>query len=46
MAAERGPQNGGASHLQAGTDILVLTWLDRADRNVLAVYPRDDPRNP
>ncbi|CAN5655999.1 tRNA (N6-threonylcarbamoyladenosine(37)-N6)-methyltransferase TrmO [soil metagenome] len=36
----------GISHLQAGTDILVLTWLDRADRDVLAVHPRDDPRNP
>jgi tRNA-Thr(GGU) m(6)t(6)A37 methyltransferase TsaA len=24
----------------------VLTWLDRAQRDVLAVRPRDDPRNP
>ncbi|MDQ3771293.1 MAG: tRNA (N6-threonylcarbamoyladenosine(37)-N6)-methyltransferase TrmO [Actinomycetota bacterium] len=36
----------GISHLEEDTDILVLTWLDRADRNVLAVHPRDDPRNP
>ena len=24
----------------------MLTWLDRADRAVLRVVPRDDPRNP
>jgi tRNA-Thr(GGU) m(6)t(6)A37 methyltransferase TsaA len=24
----------------------LLTWLDRADRSVLAVRPRGDPRNP
>jgi len=24
----------------------VLTWLDRAARDVLAVHPRDDPANP
>ena len=26
--------------------MLLLTWLDRADRDVLAVHPRSDPRNP
>ena len=26
--------------------MLLLTWLDRADREVLAVHPRSDPRNP
>jgi tRNA-Thr(GGU) m(6)t(6)A37 methyltransferase TsaA len=26
--------------------VLVLTWLDRADRDVLRVHPRDDVRNP
>ncbi len=26
-----------------GQDVLVLTWLDRADRVVLAVHPRSDP---
>ncbi len=36
----------GIADMQPGTDILVLTWLDRADRDVLAVHPRDDPRNP
>ena len=29
-----------------GDQVLVLTWLDRADRDVLRVHPRDDPRNP
>ncbi len=24
----------------------MLTWLDRADRQVLVTRPRDDPRNP
>jgi hypothetical protein len=27
-------------------EIWVLTWLDRTQRDVLAVRPRDDPRNP
>ena len=29
-----------------GDEILVLTWLDRARREVLRVHPRDDPNNP
>ena len=29
-----------------GADVLVLTWLDRADRGVLKVHPRDDPTRP
>jgi tRNA-Thr(GGU) m(6)t(6)A37 methyltransferase TsaA len=33
-------------HIQQGDQILVLTWLDRADREVLRVHPRDDPNNP
>jgi tRNA-Thr(GGU) m(6)t(6)A37 methyltransferase TsaA len=32
--------------LEAGNDVLVLTWLHRADRSVLDVHPRDDPANP
>jgi len=32
--------------LRPGTEIVVLTWLDRADRDVLVTRPRDDPRNP
>jgi tRNA-Thr(GGU) m(6)t(6)A37 methyltransferase TsaA len=29
-----------------GDRILVLTWLDRAERDVLRVHPRDDRANP
>ena len=36
----------GIRDLQAGTEIIVLTWLDRARRDVLAVHPRGDVRNP
>ena len=36
----------GMRDLEAGTEVLVLTWLDRADREVLVVHPRDDPSNP
>jgi tRNA-Thr(GGU) m(6)t(6)A37 methyltransferase TsaA len=36
----------GLRDLEAGTEVLVLTWLDRADREVLVVHPRDDPSNP
>ena len=32
--------------LRPGTEIIVLTWLDRADRSVLVTRPRDDPDNP
>ena len=32
--------------LAVGTEVLVLTWLHQARRDVLAVHPRDDPRNP
>ena len=32
--------------LRAGDELLLLTWLDRARRDVLRVHPRDDPRNP
>lgn len=30
----------------AGDQVLVLTWLDRADRGVLAVHPRGDASRP
>jgi tRNA-Thr(GGU) m(6)t(6)A37 methyltransferase TsaA len=36
----------GIRDLEAGSDVIVLTWLDRASRDVLAVHPRSDPRNP
>ena len=32
--------------IAAGDELLVLTWLDRADRTVLRTRPRDDPANP
>jgi tRNA-Thr(GGU) m(6)t(6)A37 methyltransferase TsaA len=32
--------------LAVGAEILVLTWLDRARRDVLLVHPRDDPVAP
>ena len=32
--------------LRVGDDIVVLTWLHEADREVLNVHPRDDPANP
>ena len=32
--------------LAAGDRVIVVTWLDRADRDVLSVHPRDDPGNP
>ncbi|MEN3263573.1 MAG: hypothetical protein V7646_467 [Pseudonocardia sp.] len=32
--------------LEVGSEILVLTWLDRARRDVLVVHPRDDLTNP
>ncbi|MEQ7128568.1 tRNA (N6-threonylcarbamoyladenosine(37)-N6)-methyltransferase TrmO [Actinopolymorpha sp. B11F2] len=36
----------GLRDLVVGAEVLVLTWLHRAERDVLAVHPRDDPRNP
>jgi len=36
----------GLRDLQIGSEIIVLTWLDRACRDVLVVHPRDDPANP
>jgi tRNA-Thr(GGU) m(6)t(6)A37 methyltransferase TsaA len=36
----------GIADLEAGTEILVLTWLDRAARDVLVTRPRDDPARP
>jgi tRNA-Thr(GGU) m(6)t(6)A37 methyltransferase TsaA len=32
--------------IAAGDEMLVLTWLDRAQRDVLRVHPRSDPANP
>ena len=32
--------------IAAGDELLVLTWLDRARRDVVRVHPRGDPSNP
>lgn len=32
--------------LQVGAEVIVLTWLDRARRDVLVVHPRGDLANP
>jgi tRNA-Thr(GGU) m(6)t(6)A37 methyltransferase TsaA len=36
----------GLRDLAVGAEVFVLTWLHHAQRDVLAVHPRDDPRNP
>jgi tRNA-Thr(GGU) m(6)t(6)A37 methyltransferase TsaA len=36
----------GLDGLGPGDEVLVVTWLDRARRDVLRVHPRDDPANP
>ena len=36
----------GLDGLAAGDDIVVVTWLHRARRDVLKVYPRSDRRRP
>ncbi|WP_420128933.1 tRNA (N6-threonylcarbamoyladenosine(37)-N6)-methyltransferase TrmO [Longimicrobium sp.] len=36
----------GLRGLRAGDDIIVLTWLDRARRDVLSVHPRGDTSRP
>jgi len=36
----------GLDGIRAGQDILILTWLHEAQRDVLAVHPRDDQAQP
>jgi tRNA-Thr(GGU) m(6)t(6)A37 methyltransferase TsaA len=36
----------GLADVGPGDEVIVLTWLDRASRDVLQVHPRDDARNP
>ena len=36
----------GLQGLKAGDDVIVITWLDRADRDVLRNHPRGDPSRP
>ena len=33
----------GLQNLRVGDEVIVLTWLDRARRDVLSVHPRGDP---
>jgi tRNA-Thr(GGU) m(6)t(6)A37 methyltransferase TsaA len=36
----------GLRSLRAGDEVIVLTWLDRASRDVLVVHPRGDTSRP
>jgi tRNA-Thr(GGU) m(6)t(6)A37 methyltransferase TsaA len=36
----------GLADLRPGSEVILLTWFDRARRDVLAVHPRDDPSRP
>lgn len=36
----------GLLRLAPGEDVIVITWLHRANRQVLEVHPRGDPANP
>ena len=36
----------GLREIRPGDRVIVLTWLDRARRDVLRVHPRDDRANP
>ena len=36
----------GLDGIAAGDEVILLTWLDRAERDVLRVHPRDDASNP
>jgi len=41
------PELGEALHgIEVGDEVLVFTWLDRGDREVLQTRPRDDLANP
>lgn len=32
--------------IEAGDEVIVLTWFDRADREITQTHPRSDPANP
>lgn len=36
----------GLAGIRAGDEVIVITWLDRARRDVLAVHPRGDASRP
>src|SRR5262249_28617960 len=42
----RGSASQALDGLRTGDDIIVITWLHRARRNVLKVHPRSDRRRP
>lgn len=46
MAGFSGLVREALADLKEGDDVIVLTWLDRADRGTLRVHPRDDPSRP
>jgi tRNA-Thr(GGU) m(6)t(6)A37 methyltransferase TsaA len=35
-----------AADIRAGDELVVVTWLHEADRDVLVTHPRDDPTRP
>ena len=43
LVPEVGP---GLEGIEAGDEIIVITWLDRGNRDTLRVRPRGDPANP
>jgi tRNA-Thr(GGU) m(6)t(6)A37 methyltransferase TsaA len=45
LVLEAGPTKG-LDGVEAGDEIIVLTWLDRARRDVLSVHPRGDLARP
>lgn len=40
------PVADGIRDLEVGSEVILLTWLDRARRDVLVVHPRGDRDNP
>jgi tRNA-Thr(GGU) m(6)t(6)A37 methyltransferase TsaA len=43
LVPEVGP---GLEGIEAGDEIIVITWLDRGNRETLQVHPRGNPANP
>jgi tRNA-Thr(GGU) m(6)t(6)A37 methyltransferase TsaA len=43
FAPEVGP---GLQGIHTGDEVVLITWLDRADRNLLSVHPRGDTSKP
>jgi tRNA-Thr(GGU) m(6)t(6)A37 methyltransferase TsaA len=36
----------GLANIRPGDEVILITWLDRARRDVLSVHPRGDPSRP